>query len=172
MGESPRHTRRRPRSKQNTSTPQLPSELVDAGVIPVRNRHAAPTCYPVHKIPKLLQRVLDTFPEEERSAIDVYELQNLSIETVLDVKRFGPKASSDILCQAMRDRILEDRKQLTPDNKALVRKSKSVTYWHDQKYVASVIEKYNEQMNSSEMEEKRKYLNTKFAWTEADIARF
>ena len=34
--ESPRHTRRRPRSKQNTSTPQLPSELVDAGVIPVR----------------------------------------------------------------------------------------------------------------------------------------
>lgn len=97
-------------------------------------------------------------------------------------------ASSEVLCKAMRDRILEDRKQLTPENKALIRKSKSVTYWHDQKYVASVIpcrlpsglstnkvgkviEKYNEQMKSSEMEEKRSYLNTKFAWTEEDIAK-
>ena len=107
---------------------------------------------------------------------------------VLDVNRFGLKgallswpqsiqnvsfvtASSKTLVEAMVERIMEDRKELTSDNKALIRKSKSVTYWHDQKYVATVIERYREQMATEEMEQKRSYLNTKFAWTERDVQK-
>lgn len=36
---------------------------------------------------------------------------------------------------------MEDRKEVTPSNLYLVRQSKSVTFWNDQKSVASVCSK-------------------------------
>jgi len=33
---------------------------------------------------------------------------------------------------------MEDRKLLTPSNISVIRQSKAVTYWHDQKHIASV----------------------------------
>jgi len=64
---------------------------------------------------------------------------------------------------------MEDRKLLTPSNISVIRQSKAVTYWHDQKHIASVIEKYKEQMISNEVLSK-KSINS-FIWTDSDINR-
>ena len=42
------------------------------------------------------------------------------------------------ICKAMVDRILKDCEINTSD-KFLIRKAKAVTFWHDQKHVATVI---------------------------------
>jgi len=133
------HTKSIPQSESTpTPTPKSPIPTTKSTPPTRISRHVAVTCYPVHKMPSLYQKVLNSLEPDKRKLLDTYELQNLIIEYCLDINRFGSKVTSKVLVQAIIERIMKDRKELTNHNKAIIRQSTAVTFWHDQKRVAEV----------------------------------